>query len=337
MTEPRLPTPDDVLAATRRVRPFAIETPLLRHDALDAATGAQVWIKPECLQITGSFKIRGASNRLTQLSPEERSRGVVAYSSGNHAQGVARAARLLDTPATIIMPSDAPEVKVDGVRADGATLVAYDRWTESREAIAAELSAKTGAVIVPSYDDPHILAGQGTTGAEIAQQAAQLGAPLDHLVCCVGGGGLVSGIALAMEALSPGTQVWGAEPEHHDDWARSLEAGKICRNAADAPSSICDAILTPEPGVITWAVGGPRLAGGFRVSDAEISAAMRFAFRHLKLVVEPGGAAALAALLSHRPESWTGQSVCIVLTGGNVDPARFAQSLSASAPGPDPR
>jgi len=332
-----LPTADDVLAAGARVRDFAIETPLLRHDALDNTTGCEVWIKPECLQVTGSFKIRGAANRLSQLTAEDARRGVVAYSSGNHAQGVARAARRLGLAATIVMPEDAPEIKKAGVRADGAELVLYDRRGESREAIADEICSRTGAVLVPSYDDRHIVAGQGTCGAEFARQLAACGTGIDHLVCCLGGGGLISGIALAFEALSPATRIWGAEPEHHDDWARSLEAGRICANAGDAPASICDAILTPQPGDITWAVAGPRLAGGLRVSDDEVRAAMAFAFGQLKLVVEPGGAAALAALLYRRPQDWQGGRVGVVLTGGNVDPGLYAGIISASSPARDPR
>ncbi len=332
-----LPTAEDVLAAEGRVRGHVIETPLLRHDALDAATGAEVWVKPECLQVTGSFKIRGATNRLVQLDEEARGRGVVAYSSGNHAQGVARAARRLGIPATIVMPRDAPAVKMAGVEADGAALVLYDRRSESREAIAAALCEQTGAVLVPSYDDRDIVAGQGTCGLEFVRQLGARDVQLDHVACCVGGGGLLSGIALALEARSPRTRAWGAEPVHHDDWARSLEAGRILANPADAPASICDAILTPQPGAIPWAVGRARFAGMFRVSDEEVRAAMRFAFRHLKLVVEPGGAVALAALLHHCPADWAGQRVGVVLTGGNVDGRPYADSLSASAPAPGPR
>ncbi|MEM0986512.1 MAG: threonine/serine dehydratase [Pseudomonadota bacterium] len=331
-----VPIPADVFEAEDRVRPFAIETPLLRSDALDAAAGASVWIKPECLQVTGSFKIRGASNRLSKLSETERARGVVAYSSGNHAQGVARAARQLGMLATIVMPSDAPLVKVEGVRSDGADIVFYDRWHESREDIAADICDQTGATLVPSYDDADIIAGQGTAGLEFARQMQAAGEPLHHLVCCVGGGGLISGIALAFSALSPDTRIWGSEPEHHDDWARSLESGAIVANSKEAPSSICDAILTPQPGDVTWAVGGSRLAGGFRVSDADVASAMRFAFRHLKLVVEPGGAAALAALLHRMPESSRGQRLGIVLTGGNVDPALFARLIAPSGPDQGP-
>ncbi|MEL6386376.1 MAG: threonine/serine dehydratase [Pseudomonadota bacterium] len=331
------PTADDVLSAVERVAPFASETPLLRNDALDAAVGAKVWIKPENLQVTGSFKIRGAANRLTQLGEAERRAGVVAYSSGNHAQGISRAARMLDIPATIVMPSDAPGVKIEGVKRDGARIVTYDRWGESRETIAAQICEEAGAILVPSYDDPHILAGQGTAGVELARQVQSIGAHLDHVICCIGGGGLIGGLALAFEVLSPSTRIWGAEPEHYDDWLRSLEGGTVVANRRDAPASLCDSILTPQPGDITWSVGRSRIAGGFRVSDGEVAAAMRFAFRHMKLVVEPGGSAALAAALYRRPKAWLGQSVGLLLTGGNVDPDLYARAISGEIPGPDLR
>ncbi|MEO1569121.1 MAG: pyridoxal-phosphate dependent enzyme, partial [Pseudomonadota bacterium] len=280
---------------------------------------------------------RGAANRLSQLGEAERRAGVVAYSSGNHAQGISRAARMLDIPATIVMPSDAPGVKIEGVKRDGARIVTYDRWGESRETIAAQICEEAGAILVPSYDDPHILAGQGTAGVELARQVQSIGAHLDHVICCIGGGGLIGGLALAFEALSPSTRIWGAEPEHYDDWLRSLEGGTVVANRRDAPASLCDAILTPQPGDITWSVGRSRIAGGFRVSDGEVAAAMRFAFRHMKLVVEPGGSAALAAALYRRPKAWLGQSVGLLLTGGNVDPDLYARAISGEIPGPDLR
>jgi threonine dehydratase len=322
-----LPTYEDVLAAAERVRGYLRETPVLTHGAIDAAAGARIFVKAECLQVTGSFKMRGATNRLAQISAEGRKAGVVAFSSGNHAQGVARAAKLMGMPAVIVMPSDAPQVKIAGVQADGGEVVLYDRTTGNREEICQRLAAERGAVVVPSYDDPHIIAGQGTAGLEFARQMEASGETLDALICCTGGGGLISGIALAFERLSPATQIWTAEPEAHDDWARSLEAGTILANAPGT-RSICDAILTPEPGKLTFAIGKRLFAGGLRVSDAEVKDAVRAAFRHLKIVAEPGGAAALAAAVHRLPEALKGKRVGVLVTGGNVDTADFAQILT---------
>ena len=321
-----LPTFEDVLAAEQRVAGVARETPVLTHPALDAAAGAEVLVKAECLQVTGSFKIRGAMNRLSQIPESRRKAGVVAFSSGNHAQGVARAARLLGMPALIVMPSDAPQVKVDGVLADGGEVHLYDRDTESREAISQELAAARSAIVVPSFDDFDIIAGQGTLGLEFARQAEAMGAPLDHLVCCAGGGGLITGVALAFEGLSGDTKIWAAEPQGHDDWARSLAAGEVIANAPGT-RSFCDAILTPAPGELTFPLGRRLLAGGLAVSDAEVRTAMRFAFRYLKIVAEPGGAAALAAVLRGVPEEMRGGRVGVVVTGGNVDAAVFADVI----------
>jgi threonine dehydratase len=322
-----LPGFEDVLAAAGRVRGYVRETPVLTHDAIDAAAGARIFVKAECLQVTGSFKMRGATNRLAQLTAEQRKAGVVAFSSGNHAQGVARAARLMGMPAVIVMPADAPKVKVAGVKADGGEVVLFDRDTESREVISNRLAAERGAVVVPSYDDPHIIAGQGTAGLEFAQQMEAAGETLDALICCTGGGGLISGIALAFERLSPGTQIWTAEPEAHDDWARSLEAGTILANAPGT-RSICDAILTPQPGQLTFAIGKRLFAGGLRVSDEDVRGAVRLAFDRLRIVAEPGGAAALAAAVSRLPEALKGKRVGVLVTGGNVDPADFASILT---------
>ena len=321
-----LPTFEDVLAAEQRVAGVARETPVLTHPALDAAAGAEVLVKAECLQVTGSFKIRGAMNRLSQIPESRRKAGVVAFSSGNHAQGVARAARLLGMPALIVMPSDAPQVKVDGVLADGGEVHLYDRDTESREAISQELAAARSAIVVPSFDDVDIIAGQGTLGLEFARQAKAMSAPLDHLVCCAGGGGLIAGVALAFEGLSGDTKIWAAEPQGHDDWARSLEAGEVIANAPGT-RSFCDAILTPAPGELTFPLGRRLLAGGLAVSDAEVRTAMRFAFRYLKIVAEPGGAAALAAVLRGVPEEMRGGRVGVVVTGGNVDATVFADVI----------
>ena len=323
-----LPSSQDVLDAAERLEPFVTRTPVLRNEALDALAGAELFFKCENLQTTGSFKIRGATNCLMQIPPERRKAGVVAFSSGNHAQGVARAARLLGMPALIVMPSDAPDIKVEGVRRDGAEIHFYDRETENREAIAAGEADDREAVLVPSFDDPFIIAGQGSCGVEFARQMDAQDAPLDHLICCTGGGGLITGIALALEALSPETKIWTAEPEGHDDWRRSLESGTRQANAPGT-RSICDAILTPSPGQLTWALGQPRLAGGCAVDDNAIREAVRLAFRHLKLVVEPGGAAALASALYDLPEAAKGKRVGVVLSGGNVDPQAYADILSA--------
>ena len=328
MTTQTLPTFDDVLAAHERVQHVVRETPVLTHKALDDMSGAELFIKAECLQVTGSFKIRGAMNRLAQIPQARRAAGVVAFSSGNHAQGVARAARLLDMPALIVMPSDAPRIKVDGVEADGAEIHFYDRDTESREEIAAQIAEARGAIVVPSFDDADIIAGQGTAGLEFASQMAERDTPLDHLICCAGGGGLITGIALAFEQMSPSTRIWTAEPESHDDWARSLDAGKIVSNAPGT-RSFCDAILTPAPGDLTFALGSRLLSGGLRASDADVRSAMQSAFRCLKIVAEPGGAAALAAALHHLPEDVKGKRVGVMVTGGNVDPQMFAEILTA--------
>jgi threonine dehydratase len=322
----QLPSPDDVLRARARISRLVVRTPLLRCEALDAHTGAEVWVKAEVLQHTGSFKIRGASNAIAQLSSAERARGVVAFSSGNHAQGVARAARLAGLQATIVMPSDAPMIKVERVREDGAEIIFYDRQRESREAIAGHLADARGAALIPSYDHADVIAGQGTLGLELVEQ---LDAPLDRLICCVGGGGLIAGCALAMEAVSPGTRVYGAEPDGHDDYARSLDQGVRVSNAPGM-RTICDAIVTDKPGEMTFAINQPRLSGIGVVSDADIAAAMRFAYRVLKLVVEPGGAAALAAVMVGKADIQPGERIVIVTTGGNVDPALYARILNGA-------
>ena len=326
----KLPTARDVVSARKRIRGHIETTSILTSTVVDEIAGAKLLIKAECLQQTGSFKLRGATNRLLQIPKKHRDKGVVAFSSGNHAQGVARAARLLDMPALIVMPSDAPAVKTEGVEADGADVRLYDRNSENREEIAAEIARERGAVLVPSFDDPKIIAGQGTLGLEFAEQVKERGETLDHLICCTGGGGLISGIALALSKVSPETRIWSAEPEGHDDWKRSLEAGSIQANPPGTRSK-CDAILTPQPGDLTWAIGSQLLSGGCAISDQHAFEAMRIAFRQFRLVVEPGGAAALAAALFRLPEAAKGQTVGVVLTGGNVDPRFFAQVLSRSA------
>jgi len=313
----RLPDFGDVRAAADRLRGHARRTPLLTGTPLDERTGGRILLKLETLQHMGSFKFRGAYNRLVQLDAAQRRAGVVAFSSGNHAQGVACAARLLGVPATIVMPADAPRMKMQNTLALGAEVIPYDRLRESREQIAARLAAERGAVLVPSFDDPDIIAGQGTVGLEVAEQSAELGATLDDVIVCTSGGGLVAGTALAIRALSPATRVWTAEPEGHDDHRRSLAAG---RRESNAPGtrSICDALLAPEPGALTFEINRRLLAGGLAVSDSQVKAAIAYAARTLKLVVEPGGAVALAAVMAGKIET-NGRTIAVVLSGGNID------------------
>ena len=322
----RLPAVDDVLDAARRLRGAARTTPLLRSGALDSRVGGRLLLKAEPLQRAGSFKFRGAWNRMSRLSAAERARGVVAWSSGNHAQGVAAAAAALGTRAAIVMPRDAPRAKIAGARALGAEIRFYDRRGESREEIGAALAAERGAPVVKPYDDPDVIAGQGTVGLEAAAQAAQLGLVPDLALVPCGGGGLVAGTALALRARVPGIAVHPVEPAGFDDTARSLAAGERLANAPDA-RSICDALLAPEPGALTFALNRAQLAPGLVVSDEEARAAMRAAFHHLKLVVEPGGAVALAAALAGRVDC-RGRTVVVVLSGGNVDADAFRAALA---------
>jgi threonine dehydratase len=310
---------------------MAVITPLIESSALNKRIGGRILIKPENLQRTGSFKFRGAYNKLSQLPEAARGAGVAAYSSGNHAQGVAAAAALLGLPATIVMPADAPRIKIENTRGYGAEVVLYDRYHEVRDEVAAEIVAERGATLVRPYDDPDIIAGQGTCGLEIAQQAAALGAKLDAVLVCCGGGGLVSGTALALAELTPSTAVYSVEPKSFDDTARSLAAGERLRNDP-AARSICDALLAPTPGELTFALNKQLLAGGLVVSDEEAAAAMAYAFRELKLVIEPGGAVALAALLAGRIEA-AGKVVALTLSGGNVDAESYCQILTARSEG----
>lgn len=316
----------DIQAAAVRLKGLAVETPLIESPALNERLGGRIFLKPETLQRAGAFKFRGAYNRLSQLTDEEKSRGVVAFSSGNHAQGVALAAKLVGCPALIVMPSDSPSVKVEGTRGFGAEIRFYDRFTEDRVAIADQIAAERGCVVVPSYDDPHIIAGQGTVGLEIVAQAAAQGATLDSLICCVGGGGLIAGTSTAVKALSPATEIWGVEPAGFDETRRSLESGQ--RETIDKDArSICDALLTPIPGDLTWPINQKNLSGAVAVTDAEVAEAMRYAFSALKLVVEPGGCVALTAALTGKVDV-AGKTVAIILSGGNVDPGLFAKVLS---------
>ncbi len=307
----------DVRAAAGRLKGLAVHTPLLESPALNARVGGRVLLKAETLQRTGSFKFRGAFNRISLIPEAERAGGVVAYSSGNHAQGVAAAAALLGIPAVIVMPADAPAIKVENTRGYGAEVVLYDRWKESREAIGARIAAERKATLVRPYDDAGVIAGQGTCGLEICEQAAALDARLDALLVCCGGGGLTGGCALAFEALSPSTAVYTVEPEGYDDTKLSLAAGRPVPHG-EAAASICDALLAPQPGDLTFAVNRSRVSGGLTVSDAEVKAAMRYAFRTLKLVVEPGGAVCLAAVLAGKIDV-AGRITGLTLSGGNVD------------------
>jgi len=328
--EAPLPTIDDIRAAAGRLAGVAVRTPLLSSPALDRATGRRVLIKPECLQRTGSFKFRGAYNALSQIPEDRRAAGVVAFSSGNHAQGVAASSELLGMPATIVMPADAPQMKLENTRSYSATVRTYDRYREQREAIGTAIQAETGAELVKPYDDPRVMAGQGTVGLEIAEQAAELGVRPDAVLVCCGGGGLVSGTALAVADGLPGAAVYAVEPAGFDDTARSLAAGERLGNLPDA-RSICDALLADKPGELTFAINSRLLAGGLVVSDDEVRAAMIFAFRWLKLVVEPGGAVSLAALLHDklpRPDQGGPSTVAVVLSGGNVDPQTFAEIVT---------
>ncbi|MBB5221329.1 threonine dehydratase [Amaricoccus macauensis] len=318
-----------IRAAARRARGIR-RTPLLEAPGLDRLAGRRVLVKAECLQVTGSFKARGAWAAISALSETDRRRGVLAYSSGNHAQGIAWAAAAHGAPAVIVMPSDAPAVKIDGTKAYGADVVLYDRGRDDRDALGAGLAAERGLTLVPPFDHAQVIAGQGTVGLEIARQAAEAGvARADVLVCC-GGGGLSAGVALALEADAPGLRVRTAEPAGFDDMARSLAEGERLSNAATT-GSICDAILTPRPGALTFPVL-QRLAGpGLAVSDAEAMAAVAVAFRHLHIVLEPGGAVALAAALFRR-DAIAGDAVICVASGGNVATETFARAISENMP-----
>ena len=316
-----LPSYEGVLDAARQIDGVAVRTPLLESPALNAVAGGRVLMKAENLQRAGAFKFRGAYNRISRLTDDEKTRGVVAFSSGNHAQGVAAAAAMVGTPAIIVMPSDSPQVKVEGVIGFGGEVRLYDRWTESREEIGAAIAAERGSILVPPFDDPFIIEGQGTAALEMLDQADT---PFDQLLCGASGGGLMAGVNLVMAEGSPSTRVFVVEPEAFDDTARSLAAGERVGHSQGSPS-ICDALMSPMPGVLTWPINR-RLAGAITVSDAEVAEAMRFAFRHLKLVIEPGGAVSLAALLAGKIGT-EGLTTAIILSGGNVDPTLYAEII----------
>lgn len=309
---------EGVRDAARQIAGHAVRTPLIESPALNARVGGRILLKAETLQRAGAFKFRGAWNRISRLTEAEKARGVVAYSSGNHAQAVAAAAQLMGTSAIIVMPADSPKVKVEGVIGFDGEVRMYDRYTESREAIGEEIAASKGSILVRPFDDPFVIEGQGTVGLEILEQAD---APLDQLLCGASGGGLIAGINLAMAALSPDTRVIGVEPEAYDDTRLSLAAGERLTHAP-ARGTICDALMTDRPGELTFPINR-RLAAVVTVSDAEVAAAVAYAFKVLKLVVEPGGAVSLAAVLAGKVET-AGLTTAVVLSGGNVDPALFA-------------
>jgi len=317
---------DLIRAAAKRLHGHARRTPLLSSPFLDDIAGRKVYVKPECLQHTGSFKFRGGWSALSGMDPEKRANGVIAYSSGNHAQGVALAARMHGVPSVIVMPSDAPALKIENTKALGAQVVLYDRDTEDRDEIGARIAADRGLILVKPFDDPLVIAGQGTAGLEIAEDANALGLKnIDVLVCC-GGGGFTSGIALACEADAPTLRVRPVEPDGFDDVARSLISGKIERNTATS-GNICDAIITPQAGDMTFPIMHHLCGPGLVIRENEALMAMAQAFLRLKLVAEPGGAAALAAAL-YRPDDIRGDAVIVTISGGNVDPAQFAQALA---------
>ena len=318
-------TSADIDAAARVIAPYAVRTPLLSPSVLNERMGTRIFLKPEMLQRTGSFKFRGAFNKLSSIPQEARGGGVVAFSSGNHAQGVAHAAQLLGMQATIVMPSDAPLSKRERTKAYGAEVVLYDRDREDREAIARDIAGPRGATLVRPYDDPYVIAGQGTVGREIADDMAALGLTPDIVVAPASGGGLIAGVATAIKARYPQAMVMSGEPEEFDDHARSLRAGK--REAHGSKGrTICDALMAAIPGEITFSINSQLLAQGITASDAEVGTAVGFAFRELKLVVEPGGAVGLAALLAGRIDV-AGKNVVIVLSGGNVDADLFARLI----------
>jgi threonine dehydratase len=330
----RLPAFDDVLAARARIADYAIQTPTLESAILNDCAGTRVLVKAETHQRTGSFKFRGAHNLISQIAAEDWPGGVVACSSGNHAQGVAEAAQLAGLPAAIVMPRDAPQMKIARTRRAGAQVVLYDRDAEDREAIACDLCGERGALFVPPYDHPDIITGQGTAGLELHEYAATINVQLGAVLVPASGGGLVSGTALALKHLSPECAVYSVEPEGFDDYARSLNSGRRERNTR-LSGSICDALLIGQPGEVTFALSQSLLSGGVVVSDDEARAAMRFAFEELKLVVEPGGAVALAALLSGRFRRPDSGAVGVVLSGGNIDPETFCALIAESDIQPD--
>jgi len=316
---------NDIVKAAERLAGKTRPTPLMRSDVIDILTGKNIWFKPECNQKVGAFKYRGAYNRLSAMSESEREQGVVAFSSGNHAQGVSRAAKELGISAIIVMPEDAPKIKVDGVIRDGAEIVFYDRLTESREEISAQIARRDGRIIVPSFDDPFIIAGQGTTGLEIIAEAKERNISLDAVITPMGGGGLCAGTGMAVSTLSPSTQMFGAEPIGYNDHQLSIRAGKRIRYE-NPPSTLCDAIMTPIPGELTFPINNRFVSDVFTVSDRDCLLAMAIAQKELGLTVEPGGVVGLAAVLTGAFDVIEVNTICVVLSGGNVDPKTVARA-----------
>lgn len=316
-------TISDIEEAASRLDGVSVHTPLLQSAELDQIAAGKVLIKPECLQVAGAFKIRGAYNRMSQLTPEQARNGVVAWSSGNHAQGVAAAGSMLGIKTTIVMPDDAPKAKLENTMKLGGDVVRYDRYSGDREAIAKQIAAEHNAELVPSYDHEHIISGQGTVGLELADDAVSMGLPPDQVLIPCGGGGLSSGCAIAIKSRLPEANVYAVEPVDFDDTARSFEAGKRLKIDSEA-RSICDALQSPMPGALTFEINRKQLAGVLTVTDEEVRAAIRFAFRFLKLVVEPGGAVALAAVLSGKLDT-AGKTTAIVISGGNIDVDLFGE------------
>jgi threonine dehydratase len=325
-SDPRIPDIAAIRAAAARLSGHAVLTPLLESPAVNARLGGRLFIKAEALQRTGSFKFRGAYNTLAQLDADQRRRGVVTWSSGNHAQGVAAAAQLLGIPALIVMPADAPAIKIANTRGYGAEVVLYDRFREQREEIGAGIACERGAVIVAPYDEPRVIAGQGTCGLEIAAQAKAREVRLDAVLVCCGGGGLTAGCAIALASESPGTPVYAVEPADFNDTGRSLTAGKRLANDP-AARSFCDALLAPMPGELTFAINQRLVKAGLAVDDRAVARAMAVAFSDFKLVVEPGGAVALAAVLSGKIDI-KGKTIAVIASGGNVDRETFCTALA---------
>ena len=327
MTKNNMPiSANGIRDAATRIDGHAIRTPLIENEMLNERTGGRILLKAEVLQHCGSFKFRGAFNRLSQLTPDERKRGVLAWSSGNHAQGVARAAKFFNTPAVIIMPNDAPALKMEKVRAYGAQIITYDRYSEDREAIGRPLAEEKGYALAPSYDHQDIIEGQGTVALEAAQQAEAIGARFDDFVICCGGGGLTAGCATILADISPQTRVVIAEPEGFDETWASIKTGE--RQHADITRHTqCDAIATPTPGKLTLPIMERLVKAGATLDEDAVNQAIVFAFKYLKLVLEPGGAVALAAILSGKIDT-RGRTIGVTLSGGNIDPALFAQILA---------
>jgi threonine dehydratase len=324
-----LPTPADVIKAGERLRGQVLHTPLLESAVVNDRISGRLFIKPESLQLTGAFKVRGAFNRLLVMSAEDRARGIVAWSAGNHAQALAFVGQRLGVAATIVMPSDAPKAKVMGTHRFGAKIVFYDRQTEDREAIGKAIAAENGAIIVPPYEDKHIIAGGGTAALELIDDTAMHGVMLDRIVVCVGGGGLIAGCGLAAKARESKAQIMAAEPVHFDDTRKSLMAGVRVTNDL-SQTSIADALLTTTPGEMTFALNQHLVHGAYAVSDDDICTAMITAFDDFRLVTEPGGVASLAALLSNIND-FSGLNTGVIITGGNVDPARFSAIIGGAS------